>query len=507
MGILTDVLKSCIERGERTAIIDRDRATSYAELADRSLRLASLLRSTGVVAGDRVAFLAPTSSKWHEFVLATAWIGAVPLTLNWRLTGSELAGVINHARPTALLGDSEMLGTIDASSLLAPPTRLPPDEYEPLLAAQTPAVEPVSLPSSATALQIYTSGTSGRPKGVMLSDEGLSTFLTQNIPLFDLDERSRGLCSLPLFHVGGAIFALLNLTAGSTSVIPTGSSAEDTAASISQHGISHFPMVPTMLLTLVEHAETHDHDLSSVRRIVYGGATITPALLRRTLEAIGPVLLHTYGLTETTGCVTILQPEEHDPAIPGRLNSCGRVVPWVELRVADVDGEKELAVGEVGEVQVRSQVVMSGYFDDPELTAEAMTSDGFLRTGDLGTLDADGFLAIVGRAKDLIITGGENVTPSEVEAALTAHPSIAQAVAIGLPDERWGELVTAVVVLRADHSIDFDDLTTFLRDRLAPYKCPKRIEIVTELPLGTTGKIDRVELKRRVTATRSDRTR
>jgi acyl-CoA synthetase (AMP-forming)/AMP-acid ligase II len=361
--------------------------------------------------------------------------------------------------------------------------------------ASPPAAEPVRRSPGDTALQLYTSGTTGTPKGVMLSHTNLEWLLVRGAPAVRVSARCHNLFTLPLFHIAGAGFALITLWSGAHGVVPESSSAEDLMQAIHAHRITNTGLVPTLIQSILDHPDRGRFDLSSLETVIYGAAPIAPALLVRTLAEIGCGFLHTYGLTESAGFVTILEPEEHDPADPVRLLSCGRAVPWAELRVADLATGDPVRPGVRGEIQIRSEQVMTGYWGQPEATADVFTADGWLRTGDVGTIDEEGYVFIVDRLKDLVITGGENVAPAEVESVLVEHPAVSQAAVIGVPDVLWGEEVRAVIVPTGGATVDPDELVVFARERLAGFKVPKSVVIVDALPLNATGKVDRRTLR------------
>ncbi len=499
--MLVDLLDRCRDRGSHPAVTGPGGTTTSRELADRALRLGSAMRHAGIGRGERVAYLGPTDPTWLAFVLACVRIGAVPTTLNWRLAPRELAAIIDHCDATGLIVDPAMLASLEPAMTRSPQwirTIGAGTGFEELLAATTAEVDPSPVGETDTAMLIYTSGTTGRPKGVMLSHAALDCFLAGAVTTFELDTSSRGLYMLPLFHIAGGGFALANLVAGSVGVIPPSTDTERLMATISEHRITHLAMVPTLMQAVVDHPRRDAYDLSSIRRVIYGAAPVTPALLGRTLASIGSVFLHTYGLTEAAGFVTALEPDEHDPSVPDRLRSCGRAVPWADIRIADLDAGTPLPSGRRGEIQIGGPSLMRGYLDDPEATAAAFTSDGYLRTGDIGTIDEQGFVFVVDRLKDLIISGGENIAPAEVEAVLAEHPAVAHAAVVGAPDDRWGETVVALVVAQRDAPIDADELIAFARANLAHYKCPRRVDLVDELPMNATGKIDRAALRARV---------
>jgi acyl-CoA synthetase (AMP-forming)/AMP-acid ligase II len=451
--------------------------------------------------GARVAYLGPSGATWAEVVLGCAWAGLVAVPVNWRLAPQEVRAVLDDAQAAVLIVDQAMWQcTGEAVAGWGGVAMVVGQDYESWRDTREPAGSPVDVDPQEAVLQLYTSGTTGRPKGVMLTHRGLAHLLVQGAPAVRVTAASRNLFTTPMFHIAGAGFALMTLWSGAHGIVPPAASPEALMGAIDDHRITTLGMVPTMIQAMLDHPERGRFDLSSLRTVIYGAAPIPPSLLERALREIGCVFLHNYGLTEATGFVTVLEPEEHVLTRPDRLRSCGRPVPWVRMRVVDPDSGLPLAPGRHGELQIRSAQVMGGYWRQPDATAAAFTPDGWLRTGDIATIDAEGYVYVLDRLDDMIISGGENVVPAEVESALIEHPSVAAAAVVGVPHPQWGETVKAILVCAPAATIDVDDVLAFTRERLAHYKCPTSVDVIDELPLNATGKVDRRALRDRYRA-------
>jgi len=483
-------------RPDHVAVRHRKRELTYAELDDRSSRLAQALLDAGVRAGSRVAYLDRTAPEIVELLFATAKIGAVTVPLNWRLAPAELAAVVDDAQPPVLVVGETYVPV--AEEIGRPEPIVVGPRYEEWIAAYD-AVDPhVPAESSDTVLQLYTSGTTGVPKGVLTTHRNLAA-AAETSPRWEFDADSVSLTALPMFHIGGIGWAFLGLWNGATTELVSEFVPEDVLDVIEGRQVTNAVLVPTMIQTLLGVPGAADRDYSALRSIAYGASPITTPVLKAALRTFGCSLYGIYGLTESTGGVIQLDPADHDPDGPREhlLRSAGRPFPWVELRIADPLTGAERAAGETGEVWVRAPNVTPGYFNRPQETAAALTADGWLRTGDGGYIDADGYLFLTDRIKDMIVSGGENVYPVEVEEALSQHPDVAEAAVIGIPDERWGETVKALVVVRPGSAPTVDELIAFARERLAGYKLPRSVDFVEELPRTPSGKVLKRELRER----------
>ncbi len=474
---VADVVREAASvRGGHVAIRHRDRELTYAELDERSNRLAQALRAAGVGKGSRVAHLDRTAPEIVELLFATSKLGAVTVPLNWRLAPAELAAVVADAQPDVLLaGDAY-------ADVAAPIVVVVGAEYERWLAAHEPVDPGGRGESNDTVLQLYTSGTTGVPKGVLTTNRNLAA-AAESSPLWEFDAATISMTPLPMFHIGGIGWAFLGLWNAATTVLISEFVPEDVLDVLERQRVTNTIFVPTMLQLLCAVPGAEERDYSALRSIAYGASPITTPVLKDALRTFRCSLYGVYGLTESTGGVMQLDPSDH--AQERLLRSAGRPFPWVELKIVD------------GEVWLRAPNVTPGYFNRPEETAATLTPDGWLRTGDGGYLDDDGYLFLTDRIKDMIVSGGENVYPIEVEEVLSQHPDVAEAAVIGVPDERWGETVKALVVARAGSSPSADELVAFARQLLAGYKLPRSIEFVDELPRTPSGKVLKRKLRER----------
>jgi long-chain acyl-CoA synthetase len=489
------------KRPDAVALRHGGREVAYGELDERSNRLAQALLDSGVQAGSHVAYLDRTAPEVVELLFATAKVGAVTVPLNWRLAPRELALVLEDARPPVLIaGESyaDVAGELVAGLSPAPERVVVGDAYERWLAAHD-AVDPGGRgASSDVVLQMYTSGTTGAPKGVLTTHRNLAA-AAETSPYWAFDAESVSMTPLPMFHIGGIGWAFLGLWNGATTVLVSQFVAEDVLDVLEQQRVTNAVLVPTMIQMLTAVPGAAERDYSALRSIAYGASPITTTLLEAALRTFRCPLFGVYGLTESAGGVVHLEPADHDPDGPRRhlLRSAGRPLPWVDVKIADPMTGTELGPGEVGEVWVRAPNVMLGYFNRPAETAAALTPDGWLRTGDGGYIDEDGYLFLTDRIKDMIVSGGENVYPIEVEDVLAQHADVADVAVVGIPDERWGELVKAFVILRPGCSATGDELVAFARERLAGYKLPRAVEFVDDLPRTPSGKVLKRELRER----------
>lgn len=488
------------ERGTpgHLAIVDGDVRLDYGQLHDLVLRCVAALRGAGIGHGDRVGYLGLNSIDYVVLLQAALRIGAVTVAINWRLSPPEIDYIVADAGIALLVTEGERLAAvtpaIDRSGVgVVLLTDAPHDGRPPFrdwCAARTPDGRVADLVAADVAVQLYTSGTTGHPKGALLTHGALTASMRQG-RLTGEDwcrwtEADRGLVAMPQFHIGGTGFTFQALNAGGTAVILGRPDIGEMLAMVEREGITKMFAVPAVLGQMLSHPLAATADLSSLRTLMYGASPIPPDVLKRSMQLFpNASFVQMYGATETCGTIVYLPPEDHDVGGTPRMAGCGKPYPEVELRIIGSDGQ-DMAAGEIGEVLVRSPLVMSGYHRLPDASAQAF-DDGWYRTGDSGRLDADGYLYLHDRVKDMIVSGGENIYPAEVENVLHDHPAVRDCAVIGVPDDRWGEAVRAIVVRSGP--VQADELIGFARARLAGYKLPKAIDFVDELPRNPSGKI------------------
>jgi long-chain acyl-CoA synthetase len=490
------VREHAASQGQHPALVRVGSSLTYAELDVRADRFAAGLVAAGLQPGDRVALLLANATETFEALLGCARAGLVAVPLNWRLAPEELAEVARDARPRATV--VEVRTAHLAPSLAAPGTsRLDltlGEDYEQWLAVAEGGLPELADDPDRVVLQVYTSGTSGRPKGVLLTDANLATKVPGVVPWWGLEPGSRTLLATPLFHVGALSWGLAGLFAGSTTVLAADADPARLLQHLQQDRISHTFLVPAIIDRLCAEAGP-GLAFPHLTRVMYGASPITAETQRAARDLFGPVLHQLYGMSETTGAFTEMSADPAlDPASP-RWRSAGLPYPWVEVEVHDPSTGRRCATGEFGEVWTRSGQNSPGYSGLAVESAELYAEGGWLRTGDGGHLDEDGLLYLTDRVKDLIISGGENIYPAEVERVLRQHPDVAEAVAIGVPDETWGEVVTVVVVARSGTELVPEELTSWAGERLAGYKRPRHVVVVDGLPRNAAGKVLRRMLR------------
>jgi len=483
----------------RRALTFEGTTWTYAEMQDRIDRLAGALRGHGVCHGDRVGFLGLNQPAFFVTMFAASRLGAIFVPLNFRLTGPELAFIIGDAGGHTLVVDEPHRPVIDGIR-----DELPCHQYWsadasaegwPSFAHVETGHAPLTLSEpigeDEVAVIMYTSGTTGRPKGAMLTHGSLWWNNTNALLMLDVVQDDVSLVVAPLFHIGGLNVTTLVTWMKAGEVVlhrmfDPGRFLEDVA----RYRITTSFGVPAMLLFVSQHPEFDGTDLTTLRVLVCGGAPV-PEPLIKLYNGRGIPINQGYGLTETAPMVTFLSPEFS----LARVGSAGTTPPFTEVRLVDAEGHVLTEPLARGEVCVKGPNVMKGYWNRPDATMAAIDTEGWFHTGDIGYLDEDGFLFIADRVKDMVITGGENVYPAEVESVLYEHPAVAEVAVIGVPDERWGEAVTAVVALRPDAALELEDLRAFAAARLARFKLPTRLEFVDSLPRNPAGKVLKFELR------------
>ena len=508
MSVLQGVRRACQINPNGTATIDGDRKRTWIQFRDRVARFAGVLRATGVQPGDRVAILALNADAYLEYFYAVPWAGALVVPLNTRLAAPELVAIINDAGATALVVDEAFAPMLPALAphltsvrgVLVAGSGAPPAGASSLDAAIA-AADPIEAADAAAGDLygiFYTGGTTAAAKGVMLTHGNIVANAMNMLTEVPFHTDTVYMHAAPMFHLAdcSATFSL-TMSGGVHTFVPR----YDPVAvmrMIQDRGVTNSILVPAMIGMLVNAPTIGDYDLTSLVGLLYGGQSISDAVLRRAIECLPRCrFIQAYGMTELSPVATFLSPRFHatDGPDSGRLRAAGRAAPSVEIRIAD-DQDREVPRGTVGQILVRGPVVMKGYWNQPALTAAALKG-GWMHTGDGGYMDGDGFVYVVDRIKDMIITGGENVYSAEVENAIYQHPSVAMCAVIGVPDEQWGERVHAVVALKPERTATETEIVAHCRQLIAGYKCPRTVDVRTEpLTLSGAGKVLKTVLRK-----------
>jgi acyl-CoA synthetase (AMP-forming)/AMP-acid ligase II len=472
--------------GHRTAVVCNEHRFTYAQFGERVARLAGALRKAGIQPGDRVAFLSMNCHRLLEGYYGVPEAGGVLLPLNFRLAPRELAYILNDSGATVLFVQRQFAGVVESFRIdTAAPFR----------------TDIASVDENALAELFYTSGTSADPKGVMLTHRNVYLHALHVCTAFEIENGSIELHTIPLFHANGWGVAHFLTMLGGKHVMIQHFNTTEIFQLIQTEGVHSCSLVPIMASALVNCPERPKYDLSSLRRIVIGGAASSPTLIREVEEKLGCECFSGYGLTETSPVLSVspMKPElswDGEQRYAGQAMT-GYAIPGVELRVVDANDNEVPHDGKaVGEIVARGDGVMGGYWHQPEATAAAMRG-GWFHTGDMATMDEQGYLLIVDRKKDVIVSGGENISSLELEKTILAHPAVLEAGVIPVPDQKWGEVPKALVVLRPNMSATEAELIEFCRSRLAHYKCPRSFEFVASLPKTGTGKILKKELRKK----------
>ena len=504
MPFIADIPRVQAERraGE-TAFWFEGQSTSFGELERRSNQVANGLIGHGVAPGDRVAYLAKNTDAYYEMLFGCAKARAVMTGVNTRLAAPEIQFILADSKARVLFVGKEFYSIIDQIRDELPDLMrvitIDGDredwDYYPSWRNSKPASAPGLTPlSDDDVIQLYTSGTTGKPKGVQLTNANYNAFF-RPAAMLDWSSYAAGeavMNAMPLFHVAGVNVGVLAAAQGAKTVVLREIDPTAILKLIPEHKIAHAFWVPAVIMMLVQHKDVDATDFSSLKIVSYGASPIAESLLLDAKRIMNAGFNQLYGLTETVGAGTYLPPQAHDPAW-GKLRSCG--VPWPGAIVRCLDKEgNPVPTGEVGEIAIKAGFGRKGYWNRPEATEEAIRG-GFFYTGDAGYFDEDGFLYIHDRVKDMIVSGGENVYPAEVENAVFGHPCVADVAVIGVPDEKWGESVKAIVVPKPGETPTADDIIAWAKERIAGYKCPKTVDFVEVLPRNPSGKILRKDLR------------
>ena len=506
---LSAVARRAAQINPHAVALDHEgRRCTWAEFPDRIARLAAGLRAHGIENGERAGILSLNSDRYYEFYFATAWAGGVFVPINTRLAGPEVVHWLTDSSTKVLCVDATFLPLVqeirDELPELETLVFMGDDAPEGTLAwdalAEHDPVADAGRGGDDLAGLFYTGGTTGRSKGVMLSHENLVVNSLQIAPILGIAANDRILHTAPMFHIADWVVCMGSAMAGGCNYFRGAFEPVDVMTTLAEQRIQKLLLVPTMINMLVNHPALAEHDLSALERILYGASPMPEAVIAKVLEVLPHVeMVQAYGQTEAAPCVTLLRPEYHtvDPDSPfaGKLKSAGQAIPGVEVAILD-EHDEPVPLGEVGEVCCRGPNVMLGYRNLPEQT-EATLRNGWLHTGDGGRLDEDGFLFIVDRVKDMIVSGGENVYSAEVENVLQSHPGVAQCAVIGVPDEKWGERVHAIIVPAPGAEPSEAEIIEHCRAMIAGYKCPRSVTFRADpLPLSGAGKILKTELRK-----------
>ncbi len=501
---VADLLRGSSQaRPDSPAIVGEGRTITYGELDVRTNQVASGLLAEGVERGDRVAYLARNGTEFWELFFGTAKAGPAVVPLNFRLSGPEIEWILGDAEPAVLVVEDHLTSLVPADyaglrlvfSQEGEPT-VPAgwQAYEQRLAGQSTADPAQDVAGDDLLSLMYSSGTTGKPKGVTTTSDAMLAAVAAFSAQFEVGPDTVSLVPTPYYHIAAGGWSLISLAHGGQIIQFVEVTPQSMLGLLVGHRATHVIMVPTVMQMVIANPQAAAADYSSVEHLVYGGSPISETVMLRSQEIFGAKLSQSYGLTETIGVATILRPEDHVAGADSKLQSAGRAVPGVELRVVDGEG-KDVATGEVGEVVVRGANVTRSYWRRPDATESSFFDGGWFRTGDAGYLDEDGYLFLKDRLKDMIVSGGENVYPAEVENVLMAHPAVQEVAVIGIPSERWGETPHAVLVPRQDAAVTAEEIIAFCRERLAHYKCPTSVEVIDLLPRNPSGKILKRELR------------
>ncbi|MFN9163685.1 MAG: fatty acid--CoA ligase [Alphaproteobacteria bacterium] len=503
LNSLADISRQqAAKRGNSTAFFFEGRETTFAEFDRRVSKVANGLIALGQKPGARIGYMGMNSDRYFEVQLGSCKSNTVLVGVNWRLAPPEVVYVLNDAGCEVMFVGAEFVPMIEKVKAECPRLKhvIAVDgghaswpAYDAWRDSQSDRDPMLPIKSDDDAIQLYTSGTTGHPKGVQLTHGNYIAFFktSQDANWADFSPGDPNLVAMPNFHVAGVNMGLTTLAQGCFGVIIKTVTPDAVFDMIEKFRITNMFLVPAVILMLVQHPRIRTTDISCVKRMFYGASPITEELLKTAQSIFKDCgFFQLYGLTETVGAGTALQPADHRSNL---LRSCGKPYPGLDIKVVAEDG-REVKQGEVGEILIRGGVVMKGYWNKADATAKSI-KDGWFYTGDAGYFDADGFLFIHDRVKDMIVSGGENIYPAEVENAVFGHAAVADVAVIGVPDEKWGEAVKAIVVLKPSTTATAEEIIAWTRSRIAGYKLPKSVDFIEALPRNPSGKILRRELR------------
>jgi long-chain acyl-CoA synthetase len=513
LTLVSALKRNLSQAGDRSAIFNDGRRMTWAELIDRIARTAAMLLELGVTRGSTFGLVTRNSPRCFELMHAGYWIGAIPVPINFRLAAPEIAFILEHANCSLVGVESPFMAHFNSEPLIRWAGRVLSLDETPgtsgqscqaLLASAQP-VDAIDPDESDVALVLYSGGTTGKSKGVPLTHRNIISNALQVSSRFHFSADEIFLHVAPMFHSADLLGTGVTLQGGSHAFLPQFSPDEFMRA-VEQCRVTRTMLAPTMVMAILAAEGARDHDCSSLRQLIYGSSPMPTPAIRQLLERFpGVDLTQGYGLTETSPLLTVLTMKDHVSSLVGdpceRLRSAGQALPGVELRITDQHG-RDVPSGASGEIRARGPNISPGYLNAPDETAQAFV-DGWFRTGDVGRLDANGYLTILDRCKDMIITGGENVYSVEVEAILALHPKVSEVAVIGVSDERYGEALLAVVVCRPGVQVTIEELVTHCRQHIGGYKIPRLLEVVPELPRSALGKVLKTRLRQEYAADRA----
>ncbi len=479
------------------------REWTFEQLDTEACRCANALQAAGIGDQSRIAYLGKNEPEYFTFLYGGAKLGAVSVAVNWRLAPPEMEYILNHSESKILLIGDEFLGhlaqmnlDLDTVVVLGDPGDSGYPTYDQWLAGVSSDDIVLDIDAADTCYQLYTSGTTGLPKGVETTHANMIAMMSDGLSPLKFEPASVNLVCMPLFHISGSGWGVIGQYAGCRTIMLREVDLPQILESIESERITHSVFVPAVLQFLSGILGVNDRDFSSLECITYGASPITEEVLITAMQIFKCDFYQVYGLTETTGGVTLLPPEDHDPGGPraGLLRSCGKVFPTHEVKIVNSDTGETMADGEVGEILIKGPQIMKGYWRNPEATADSINDEGWFKSGDAGYV-IDGFVYIHDRVKDMIISGGENIYPAEIENVLMKHEKVADAAVIGVPSDRWGETVKAVVT-KGDDSLTEEEVISHCKQNLAGYKCPTSVDWMEEIPRNPSGKILKTELRK-----------